>query len=592
MKVLEMPDPEPPVQAQLPAPASLVYPVFVPAPPTALPPVQPPQPSKPPTVQPFPPPSFQPWESPNTFQPTAPPSFQSPTTHQPAQPLTPSQPHQPILSYGGFRGRSLYASHRGQSVYRGAPRGRANTWQRGARGRSRGGYRNMTLVVNHSTAEVPATAPADQVAISNPKVAPNEAPSVIDGPNSTRDVAPAPATASLPNDKFIASVSKGGMSLVNTRVYSSETYQSQLARINEARALLLERRKQKLAQEKKQRSMHAIQTKVSKAKVKYDDCNRVQFGDEIFAITRGGNKLVPISIRTYELLEAVKVLKSREVVPKRFTADLYDEQTEAKEEDVDVQIIPGVTKHDLTALKNKICYGTRSYKRLKNGCLKIQGKPIMHIEKCKYFTRTGICTNGNTCKFSHNPEQIALCQAFLKASCTDYNCCLSHIAVPENTPSCKYFLLGNCTNPNCMYVHNAVDFSHPRVCRSFAIGGWCDQATLCDMIHSFECPDFQEPGGVCPRGRNCKLSHVVRGVVPSRGNPNRATSFRQQQLSKNGASLDLLLTTDTSGDTALDTFNEKDKVTLILTDSDFSSDEEENGDDDSDIDFDADFIQF
>lgn len=45
-----------------------------------------------------------------------------------------------------------------------------------------------------------------------------------------------------------------------------------------------------------------------------------------------------------------------------------------------------------------------------------------------------------------------------------------------------------------------------KVCRPFALGGWCDRGYKCTYRHVYECPDFVDYGS-CPRGASCKLSH-------------------------------------------------------------------------------------
>lgn len=48
-----------------------------------------------------------------------------------------------------------------------------------------------------------------------------------------------------------------------------------------------------------------------------------------------------------------------------------------------------------------------------------------------------------------------------------------------------------------------------KICRPFALGGWCNRGLSCSFKHVYECPDYYE-SGVCPRGKTCKLNHTMR----------------------------------------------------------------------------------
>jgi hypothetical protein len=59
-----------------------------------------------------------------------------------------------------------------------------------------------------------------------------------------------------------------------------------------------------------------------------------------------------------------------------------------------------------------------------------------------------------------------------------------------------------------------------KICRDFALLGYCDKGARCDKRHVFECPDF-EATGKCPR-KKCVLKHTIRATHPS--TPSEATT--------------------------------------------------------------------
>lgn len=139
---------------------------------------------------------------------------------------------------------------------------------------------------------------------------------------------------------------------------------------------------------------------------------------------------------------------------------------------------------------------------------------------CQYFTKTGpshetemltvgSCAKGQSCRYIHDPDKLALCPAYLKDTCplSPDQCPLSHTHNAHRSPSCLHFNRGHCDkDKSCRYAHIKTNPSAP-VCRDFALLGYCALGAKCDKRHIFECPDFNERGE-CPRGGKCKLQHI------------------------------------------------------------------------------------
>lgn len=133
---------------------------------------------------------------------------------------------------------------------------------------------------------------------------------------------------------------------------------------------------------------------------------------------------------------------------------------------------------------------------------------------------------GQSCRYIHDPDKLALCPAYLKDICplTSEECSLSHSSNPHRSPSCLHFNRGHCDKGNeCRYAHIKLNASAP-VCRDFALLGYCERGAECDARHVFECPDFTEKGE-CPR-KECKLPHIdTATTVRKRG---ERESWRQR----------------------------------------------------------------
>lgn len=86
------------------------------------------------------------------------------------------------------------------------------------------------------------------------------------------------------NIQYISEVSKGGMSLVNSNIYQQD------------KAKYAERAAELKAKLKLQRQLDIARFRVSKNQTKFDECDRIKIDDGIFAMAKGGNKLIPLSI--------------------------------------------------------------------------------------------------------------------------------------------------------------------------------------------------------------------------------------------------------------------------------------------------------
>ncbi|ELU40043.1 CCCH zinc finger protein [Rhizoctonia solani AG-1 IA] len=125
----------------------------------------------------------------------------------------------------------------------------------------------------------------------------------------------------------------------------------------------------------------------------------------------------------------------------------------------------------------------------------------------------GICQNGNTCPYQHDPQKTAICPRFVSGDCpnTALTCPLSHDPTPERMPLCVHFQnAGRCRlGSSCPYPHVFLgDKRKEGVCRDFAVLGYCARGVECERNHVRECPDFAERGVCATKG--CKLPHVIR----------------------------------------------------------------------------------
>ncbi|EMC93583.1 hypothetical protein BAUCODRAFT_133464 [Baudoinia panamericana UAMH 10762] len=173
------------------------------------------------------------------------------------------------------------------------------------------------------------------------------------------------------------------------------------------------------------------------------------------------------------------------------------------------------------------------FHRTKNGnlirasALADPARPAPLRPQCENFTKHGTCPYGPICRFTHDPNKVAICKDFLKAGTCALgdSCDMSHEMTYHRVPACQYFLRGNCTNDACRYPHVFVSPAAP-VCRAFATLGFCVKGPDCDKRHVHECPDYAN-NGFCANRENgkCLLPH------PDRASILRKAAERQAKIS-------------------------------------------------------------
>ncbi|ODV64443.1 cleavage polyadenylation factor RNA-binding subunit YTH1 ASCRUDRAFT_84246 [Ascoidea rubescens DSM 1968] len=270
-------------------------------------------------------------------------------------------------------------------------------------------------------------------------------------------------------NNFVQSYSQGGLKLINKEIFDKN--------------LNFTLNRKKIIRE--QKNLIKVSKIVSKNNVKFDYCDRINLNGISYAITLRGFKLIPLST------------------------------------------------FDLDSLPSQLKWFSSSYKLSKNGSyIKTDGK-LTQIPYCRYYTKTGICNDGTTCKYKHDPNHIALCRKFISGKCNpDYNqCSLSHFPNQFNSPTCVFYLKGFCSKgENCSFNHVKTD-KNAKICRLFTLGGWCDRGLSCKFKHIYECPDFINEGlNPCPRGKNCKLSHVIKNENNDKINNNTQNIQKKDEL--------------------------------------------------------------
>ncbi|XP_047327980.1 uncharacterized protein LOC124931538 isoform X2 [Impatiens glandulifera] len=122
---------------------------------------------------------------------------------------------------------------------------------------------------------------------------------------------------------------------------------------------------------------------------------------------------------------------------------------------------------------------------------------------CHFFTRFGKCNKDDgKCPYIHDLSKIAVCTKFIKGSCFNQGCKLTHKVIPERMEDCSYFLQGLCCYENCQYRHVNVNPNAP-TCEGF-LRGYCLHGDECRKKHSYVCPVFQSIGRYA-EGSKCRL---------------------------------------------------------------------------------------
>lgn len=125
---------------------------------------------------------------------------------------------------------------------------------------------------------------------------------------------------------------------------------------------------------------------------------------------------------------------------------------------------------------------------------------------CFYFMRFGYCLRGDECFYTHDPSTVAICDAFIKGSCTTNACPLRHETEHSRLPICRHFLHDACLDQHCPYPH-CLHAPGAQICKKFQRGD-CDLETECNSIHSFVCHDWFASGGTaCSFVGRCPFLH-------------------------------------------------------------------------------------
>lgn len=124
---------------------------------------------------------------------------------------------------------------------------------------------------------------------------------------------------------------------------------------------------------------------------------------------------------------------------------------------------------------------------------------------CTFFCRHGRCDGrgGAECPYEHDPDRVAICQAFLHGACSAKACLLSHAPRAENMPTCRLFVRGVCVDSGCAFSHVHLGAS-AKICEAFARGGYCTDGAACARRHEMFC-EQHAANGACTLGERCKL---------------------------------------------------------------------------------------
>lgn len=149
-------------------------------------------------------------------------------------------------------------------------------------------------------------------------------------------------------------------------------------------------------------------------------------------------------------------------------------------------------------------------------------------EICPIFRRLGKCLaqKRGRCHKVHDKNYVNVCGKFLRGSCQDENCLLSHDTSYRKMPVCKYFLKGMCHKPEeCRYLHKKQS-DDTSICAEFA-KGYCveGEKVKCRweiwyfhlnaaLLTRFQCKLLHDyPETTTTKIRSKKLNNVTRKKI-------------------------------------------------------------------------------
>lgn len=102
---------------------------------------------------------------------------------------------------------------------------------------------------------------------------------------------------------------------------------------------------------------------------------------------------------------------------------------------------------------------------------------------CPLFKKYGKCLRNiqGHCEFLHDKKHVSICRRFLKGTCHDKECLLSHDLTVQKMPTCSFYLKGMCTKEGCPYLHVKLN-EKTKICTDF-LKGFCEKGDKCLNRH-------------------------------------------------------------------------------------------------------------
>jgi hypothetical protein len=126
----------------------------------------------------------------------------------------------------------------------------------------------------------------------------------------------------------------------------------------------------------------------------------------------------------------------------------------------------------------------RSFDSTSNSGAKSSSKSSKKLSKqgyCMFYIKYGKCTDGDACRYKHDPDKVRVCTKFLQGACDDSECLLTHKVQTDKMPVCQFYLKGACGIKDCPYRHVNVNRGAP-LCPDF-LRGYCAQGADCLLRH-------------------------------------------------------------------------------------------------------------